>query len=229
MFFYWDPTYLLILPGLLLAMYAQSKINHAYTTYSQVRSDSGISGCQAARALLERQGISDVEVVMGKGQLTDHYDPRTKKVVLSPGVYQSDSLAALAVAAHETGHAIQHNEAYLPLSLRRLMAPVAQIASNVAIPLFILGLFFSYTLTQVGIYMFAAVVLFQLVTLPVEFNASSRAMAALEKYGFITAEEYPGTKSVLSAAALTYVAAVMTSILTLMRLLIISGAGRRRD
>ena len=139
------------------------------------------------------------------------------------------SLAALAVAAHETGHAIQHNEAYLPLSLRSLMAPVAQIASNVAIPLFILGLFFSYTLTQVGIYMFAAVVLFQLVTLPVEFNASSRAMAALEKYGFITAEEYPGTKSVLSAAALTYVAAVMTSILTLMRLLIISGAGRRRD
>ncbi|MEA4892363.1 MAG: zinc metallopeptidase [Peptococcaceae bacterium] len=229
MFFYWDPTFLLILPGLLLALYAQQKINSAYSTYSRVSSQKGASGSQAARALLERQGIYDVEVVMGKGQLSDHYDPRTKKVVLSPGVYQSDSLAALAVAAHETGHAIQHNEAYLPLSLRTLMAPVVQIASNVAIPLFILGLFFSYTLTQVGIYLFAAVVLFQLVTLPVEFNASRRAMAALESQGFITTEEYPGAKSVLSAAALTYVAAVMTSILQLMRLLIISGAGRRRD
>lgn len=229
MFFYWDPTYLLILPGLILAMYAQAKISSAYATYSRVRSQRGASGCQVARALLEDQGIYDVEVVMGQGQLTDHYDPRTKKVVLSPGVYQSDSLAALAVAAHETGHAMQHNEGYLPLSVRSLMAPVVQIASTAAIPLFILGLFFSFTLTKVGIYLFAAVVLFQIVTLPVEFNASSRALAALERYRFVTPEEYPGAKKVLSAAALTYVAAVLTSLLQLMRLLIISGYGRRED
>ena len=175
--FYGNYFWLLLL-GALISIWAQMKVNTTFNKYSKVMSSQAIPANQVARQILDQNGLSDVPIELVKGNLTDHYDPRTKKVVLSPGVYQSDSLAALAVAAHETGHAIQHNEAYLPLSLRSLMAPVAQIASNVAIPLFILGLFFSYTLTQVGIYMFAAVVLFQLVTLPVEFNASSRAMAS---------------------------------------------------
>lgn len=227
--FFWDPTYIIILPGLLIAMFAQAKVQSAYQKYSRVSSASGASGMQVARQLLEDQGIYDVKVELGQGQLTDHYDPKAKVIRLSPGVYQGTSLAALAIAAHETGHAIQHNEGYVPLGLRSAIAPSVQFASVLAIPLFIIGLFFSYTLTRVGIYLFAAVVLFQIITLPVEFNASSRAMAALDRHGFITSEEYPGTKSVLSAAALTYVAAVLVSVLQLLRLLAIAGYGRRDD
>lgn len=227
--FFWDPTYIIIIPGLLIAMVAQAKVQSAYQKYSRVRSASGASGMQVARQLLEDQGIYDVKVEIGQGQLTDHYDPKEKVIRLSPGVYQGNSLAALAVAAHETGHAIQHNEGYVPLGLRSAIAPGVQFASVLAIPLFLIGLFFSYTLTKVGIYLFAAVVVFQIITLPVEFNASSRAMAALDRHGFITPEEYPGTKSVLSAAALTYVAAVLVSVLQLLRLLAIAGYGRRDD
>jgi Zn-dependent membrane protease YugP len=226
---FWDPTMIIILPGLIIAMMAQFRVQSAYQKYSRIPSERGAVGAQVARQLLENQGIYDVEVEMTGGTLSDHYDPRSKVIRLSPAIYQGSSLASLAIAAHETGHAIQHNEGYLPLNLRSSMAPAVQLASSAAIPLFFIGLFFSYTLTKVGIYLFAAVVLFQIVTLPVEFNASSRAMLALESNGFITREEYSGTRSVLSAAALTYVAAVLTSLLQLIRLMAIAGVGRRND
>jgi Zn-dependent membrane protease YugP len=226
---FWDPTMIIILPGLLIAMYAQFQVQSAYQKYARINSSSGTTGKQVAMQLLADQGIYDVEVEMSKGQLSDHYDPKAKVIRLSPAVYQDTSLASLAIAAHETGHAIQHNEGYLPLNLRSAIAPTVQFASNLALPIFFIGLFFSFTLTKVGIYLFAAVVLFQIVTLPVEFNASRRALAALEGHGFITADEYPGTKKVLSAAALTYVAAVVMSLLQLLRLMAIAGIGRRND
>ncbi len=229
MFFpYWDPTYFLLLPGLILAMYAQMKVQNAYARYSREESAGGYAGVHVAERLLQANGIDDVEVVMGQGQLTDHYDPRHKKLVLSPGVYRSSSVAALAIAAHETGHAIQHNESYLPLSLRSFMAPGVQFASTAALPLFFIGLIFgSYSLTEIGIYLFTAVVIFQLVTLPVEFNASRRALVALDSQGLVTAEEYPMAKKVLSAAAMTYVASLAVSLLQLVRLLALSGRRRR--
>lgn len=229
MFMFWDPTMLIIIPGLIIGMYAQAKVQSAYQKYSKIPSRKGVPGAQVAQALLQSQGIHDVKVEMGQGQLTDHYDPRSKVIRLSPAVYQGSTLASLAIAAHETGHAIQHNEGYVPLNLRSAIAPAVQFASMAAIPLFILGLFLSMTLARVGIYLFSAVVVFQLVTLPVEFNASSRAMNALEGQGFISQEEVKGTQSVLSAAALTYVAAVVVSILQLVRLLAIAGMRGGRD
>lgn len=229
MFMFWDPTMLIIIPGLIIGMYAQSKVQSAYQKYSKIPSRRGVPGVQVAQALLQSQGIYDVKVEMGQGQLSDHYDPRSKTIRLSPAVYQGSTLASLAIAAHETGHAIQHNEGYMPLNLRSTIAPAVQFASAAAIPLFILGLFLSMTLARVGIYLFSAVVVFQLVTLPVEFNASSRAMNALEGQGFISQEEVKGTQSVLSAAALTYVAAVVVSLLQLVRLLAIAGMRGGRD
>jgi len=224
----WDPTYLILLPGLLLAMIAQIRVQSAYQHYSREESEGRYAGVQVAEALLQANGLSHVEVVMGNGQLSDHYDPRQKKVVLSPGVYRSSSIAALAIAAHETGHAIQHSERYIPLAFRSLLAPGIQISSTVALPLFFIGLLLGfYPLTQIGIYLFTAVVIFQVVTLPVEFNASRRALLALDSYGFVTAEEYPLARKMLSAAALTYVASLLVSILQLMRLLALSGRRRR--
>ena len=226
--FLWDPTYILILPGLILAMIAQMRVKSAYQRYSREESASGQAGAQVAQALLRAGGVNGVAVEMGQGQLTDHYDPRKKKIVLSPGVYRSSSIAAVAIAAHEAGHAIQHYESYVPLSFRSLMAPVVQITSTAALPLFFIGLLFGYhPLAQIGIYLFSAVVLFQLVTLPVEFNASRRALIALDRQGILTQNEYPMARKVLSAAALTYVASLAVSILQLMRLLALSGRRRR--
>ena len=226
--FFWDPTYILILPGLIFAMIAQAKMQSTYRHYSQEESDYGRAGVQVAQSLLQAHGIGGVEVVMGQGQLTDHYDPKQRKVVLSPGVYRGTSIASVAVAAHETGHAIQHSEGYIPLSFRSSLAPGAQICSTAALPLFFVGLLFgSYTLTQIGIYLFTAVVVFQLATLPVEVNASRRALIALGEQGLVTEEEYPMARKVLSAAALTYVASLAVSLLQLMRLLALSGRRRR--
>ncbi|MCL1804906.1 MAG: zinc metallopeptidase [Clostridiales bacterium] len=225
---YLDPTYILLLPGLILAMIAQAKMKSAYQHYSREESESGYAGMRIAQALLQDSGVDGVEVVMGQGQLTDHYDPRQRKIVLSPGVYSGTSVAAVAIAAHETGHAIQHSESYIPLSFRSLLAPGARASSTVALPLFFIGLILgSYSLTQIGIYLFTAVVIFQLVTLPVEFNASRRALSALGGGGYVTEEEYPMARKVLSAAALTYVASLAVSLLQLMRLLALSGRRRR--
>lgn len=227
---FYDWTIILLVPAIILSIYAQFKVKNTYAKYAKVQSASGVTGAMAARELLHQAGIDDVQVELVKGRLTDHYDPRNKKLRLSPEVYHSSSLAALGIAAHETGHAIQHDVGYYPLALRNSLVPVANIGSNAAFPLIILGLILGMpNLAIWGVYAFAAVVLFQLVTLPVEFNASSRAVVVLEGSGFINRGEVRPTKQVLNAAALTYVAAAIAAILNLVRLLIISGVLNRND
>jgi len=214
---------LLLAPALILTLYAQFKIKSAYNKWSQVSSTSGLTGAQVAKSLLQRNSILDVEVGRVEGNLTDHYDPIHKTLNLSDGVYATNSIAAIGVAAHETGHAIQHNVAYSPLKLRQTMYPLANFGSMLAMPLFIIGLMVSSLkfLTTLGIAFFAASVFFTLVTLPVEFNASKRALAQLTSSGMIKGEEVDGARKVLNAAALTYVAAAAMAVLQLIRLLMI--------
>ena len=226
-----DPTIVLVLIGVLLSLWAQSRVNSTFARYSRVRSFSGMNGAEAARRLLNSQGIYDVTVQPVSGKLTDHYDPRTKVVKLSDSVYNATSVAAIGVAAHECGHAMQHNEGYGPLRLRSALVPVANFGSQLSWPMILLGILFGglgSPLVQVGILMFSLAVLFQLVTLPVEFNASSRAVRLLDSQGILSGEEVDGTRKVLKAAALTYVAAAAGSILQLLRLVILFG-GRDRD
>lgn len=231
MFFpYYDPTMIILIPAIILALYAQTKVQSTYAKYSQVRSSSGLTGADLARQLLHQAKIYDVEVEMVQGRLTDHYDPRHRKLRLSPQVYQSSSIAALGIAAHETGHAIQHDTGYFPLAIRNNLAPVAQIGSSLAFPILFIGLIVgSFNLARLGVYAFIAVVLFQLITLPVEYNASNRAIALLEGGGYLTRQEIKPARSVLSAAALTYIAAALSAVLTLIRLLLLSGMLRRDD
>lgn len=229
MFFY-DATYILVLIGALLSMWASAKVNTTYKKYAQVRSYSGLTGAQAAQKILNGSGIYDVRIEHIGGNLTDHYDPRSKVLRLSDTVYGSASVAAIGVAAHECGHAIQDNRSYAPLKIRNSLVPVANIGTKAALPIILLGLFFgsSYTLVQVGLLCFALGTLFQLVTLPVEFNASARAVAILGDTHMLSDTELGYTKKVLSAAAMTYVAAAAASILSLLRLVLLFG-GRRRD
>ena len=228
--FYVDPTYVLLIIGMVLALAASGKMKSTFARYQQVRSHSGLTGAQTAQRILNAAGIYDVTIVPISGSLTDHYDPRNKVLRLSDATWQSTSVvAAVCVAAHECGHAIQHNINYAPLNIRSAIVPVANIGSSLSWPIFLLGLILSIpALTTVGIVLFSLAVLFQLVTLPVEFNASSRALKMLESTGILSREENKGAKKVLTAAALTYVAALASSILQLLRLLILSG-GRRRD
>ncbi len=226
---FFDPTMIIVIPGLLLAMYAQFKVQSAFRRFSRVGSQNGMTGAQAAREILHAQGVDHVAVEMIEGQLTDHYDPRDKVLRLSPEVYRGSSLASLGVAAHEAGHALQHATGYLPLNIRHSLVPVANFGSSLALPLFLLGFVFSPVLVEVGLWLFSAVIIFQLVTLPVEFNASNRAIALLEGHNFIARTEVAGTRKVLNAAALTYVAAVLVSLLQLVRLLLISGVLGNRD
>lgn len=226
--FFFDPTYLLLIPAILLSLYAQAKVQTTFSKYMKIPARSGINGAQAARELLRQNQLYDVMVEQVSGRLSDHYDPRSKTLRLSPEVYSSSSLAALGIAAHEAGHAFQHNNEYVPLKLRNAIVPVANIGSNLAFPLLLLGIILSMpTLVQIGIIAFSAAVLFQLITLPVEYNASNRAIAALESGGMIQGDETGSTRKVLNAAALTYVAATLMSILQLLRLLLIAGGGRR--
>lgn len=228
--FFMDPTFFLLIPGLLLAMYAQFKVQSTFSRYSQVRAESGLTGAQVAKRLLEDAGIYDVNVEMTEGRLSDHFDPRKKALRLSPDVYNGASLASLGVAAHETGHAMQHARGYLPLGLRAAFVPVAQFGSTLAFPLFFIGFIFrSPLMLWVGIYLFLAVVVFQLVTLPVEFNASGRALQSLQSGGYVSHDEARSAKKVLDAAALTYVAAALMGLLQLLRLLLLAGAFGRRD
>ena len=223
--FFWDPTMILMIPPMILAMYAQMKVNSTFNKYSHEMSQRGMTGADVARYILNQNGLYDVPIERSQGHLSDHYDPRTRVVRLSPQVYGSSSLAALGVAAHEVGHAIQHDTGYLPLYVRNTVIPVTQFGNYLSIPLVILGMIMSSSmLIQFGVLLFAAIVFFQLVTLPVEFNASARAVATLGGEGILSKEELKGTKKVLSAAALTYVAAALTAIFELLRLLIISGA-----
>ncbi|RHR30374.1 peptidase [Clostridium sp. AF19-22AC] len=230
MFFYYDPTYILVLIGALICIIASGRVNSVFNRYSQVRSHSGMTGREAAEKILRANGIHDVTVQHISGNLTDHYDPRNKTLSLSDATYQSTSVAAIGVAAHECGHAVQHHVGYAPLKIRGALVPVANFGSMAAWPLIIIGLFIngnmSLMLINLGILLFSAAVLFQLVTLPVEFNASRRAVKVLENTGMLYPEEVDATKKVLGAAALTYVASAASMILQLLRLLLISG--RRR-
>ena len=222
-----DPTFILVLPAMILALYAQNRVTSTFQKYSRVRSDAGISGSQAARRILDTAGLTNVAVELTEGTLSDHYDPRTKKVRLSRDVYQSSSLAALGVAAHEVGHAIQDARGYVPLQLRSNLFPVASIGTQMAFPLFFLGLIFAFdALMLIGIWFFIAALVFQVVTLPVEFNASARAIQLLQGQGMISGQEVSHTKAVLNAAALTYVAAVAVSAMHLLRLLVLRGSRR---
>ena len=222
-----DPTFIILLPAILFAAYAQSKINSTFNTYLRVRNSNGYTGYQVARAILDKHGLQDLPIELINGNLTDHYDPRKRVLRLSNAVYNGDSLASVGVAAHECGHAVQHQEAYVPLTVRNTIAPIASIGSQLSWILVLAGLFFGFTgLIDIGILFFSAAVLFQLITLPVEYNASSRAIAMLTEYNLVPADEIGPAKKVLSAAALTYLAATIVAVMQLLRLLILRG---RRD
>lgn len=224
---YFDWTYLLLIPGLILGMWAQHRVNSTYQKYARIATRRGGTACDVAAELLHRAGAGSVQIGMVKGSLTDHYDPARKTLNLSQDVYRSPSIAAIGIAAHEAGHALQHQEGYAPLKLRTAAVPVVNIGSRASMPILILGLIFSWPpVVYVGIALFSLSVLFSLITLPVEFDASRRAVAMLTDGGYLTEEERSGVKSVLNAAALTYVAAAVSSILSLLRLLIIA---RRSD
>lgn len=228
---FYDPTYIIIIPALILALYAQAKVSSTYAKYSKIGNSRNITGAQAARMILDRNGLSDVAIERIPGNLTDHFDPRAKVIRLSDSVYNNTSVAAVGVAAHEAGHAVQHDTAYMPIKVRNAILPVAQLSSQLAVPLIILGLImsgFSF-LINTGIILFSAAVLFQLITLPVEFNASRRAISTVYESGFLNEVETEGARKVLNAAALTYIAAALTSLLQLLRFILIAGGGRRRD
>lgn len=220
--FYFDSTMLLLIPAIILSLYAQSKVKSTYNIYSREGLQSGMTGAQVARMVLDRSGLQNVEIERVAGNLTDHYDPRTKVLRLSDEVYSRPTIASAGVAAHEAGHAIQDQVDYGPLKLRSFMVPFASFGSKFSMIIIIVGLIFRFVgLIDLGIILFSMVVLFQLFTLPVEFNASSRALAVLGEYQILSVEEVPKAKKVLDAAALTYVAAAFSSIMTLVRLLVL--------
>ncbi len=225
--FYYDPTYIMVLIGVVICMLASANINRTFQKYSRIRSHSGMTGREAAERLLHANGIYDVTVQHVAGNLTDHYDPRNKTLNLSDSTYASTSVAAIGVAAHECGHAVQHANGYAPLKIRGSLVPVANFGSTLAWPLILIGFLIqgnaSVLLINLGILLFSAAVLFQIVTLPVEFNASSRALKSLETNGILYTEEVADTRKVLRAAALTYVASAASAILQLLRLILISG------
>lgn len=231
-YYYWDPTYILVVIGAVICMIASARVKGTFNKYSQLRSMSGMNGAQVAQRVLQAAGIYDVQVRHVSGSLTDHYDPRTKTVNLSDPVYNATSVAALGVAAHECGHAIQHAKSYAPLSIRSALVPIANFGSMLAWPVILIGLLFntrsSGLIIDIGILLFSAAVLFQLVTLPVEFDASRRALVMLRTQGILADDELRYTRRVLMSAALTYVASAAAAILQLLRIILITN-GRRRD
>ena len=231
-YYYWDPTYILVVIGAVICMIASARVKGTFNKYSQLRSMSGMNGAQVAQRVLQAAGIYDVQVRHVSGSLTDHYDPRTKTVNLSDPVYNATSVAALGVAAHECGHAIQHAKSYAPLSIRSALVPIANFGSMLAWPVILIGLLFntrsSGLIIDIGILLFSAAVLFQLVRLPVEFDASRRALVMLRTQGILADDELRYTRRVLKSAALTYVASAAAAILQLLRIILITN-GRRRD
>lgn len=223
--FYWDYTYILLIPAFILAIYAQQKVRGTYSRFSRKMASSRISGAEVAEQILNSSGAGEVKIEKIRGQLTDHYDPRKKVLRLSEGVYSSRSLAALGIAAHEAGHAVQHQSGYFPLHIRNSIYPVANFGSALAFPLFIIGFIFSRQganfLMDLGILLFAGAVVFTVMTLPVEFNASRRALALLKEGRYLNDEEIAGARRVLSAAALTYVAATAVAVTQLLRLFLL--------
>lgn len=226
--FHW--TYILVLIGALLSMLASAGVKSSYKKFARVANRAGLTGAQTAEKILKANGVYDVSVTHVRGELTDNFNPRTKLVSLSDVVYGSTSVAALGVAAHECGHAMQYNEGYFPLKIRSAILPVANFGSRFGIPIIILGLIFSYfePLIQIGIILFSFGLLFQIVTLPVEFDASRRALATLENMHLMETDEIYGAKKVLKSAALTYVASAAAMFLQLLRLILLFGGGRRR-
>ena len=227
---YWDPTYILVIIGVIISLWASAKVKTTYSKYSRVRSMSGLTGAQAADRILHSAGLYDVRIEHISGDLTDHYDPKNRVLRLSDTVYGSVSVAAVGVAAHECGHAVQDQKDYAPLRIRNSLVPVANFGTMAAWPIIIIGLIFgsSHFLVNLGILLFSLGVLFQLVTLPVEFDASSRAIQILGNTGILYGDEIRQTRKVLNAAAMTYVAAAAASILSLLRLILLFG-GRDRD
>lgn len=226
--FYFDSTIIILLPALLLSFYAQSKIQSSYSKYSQIGTKTALTGAMVARQILDRNNLQNVVIEMVPGILSDHYDPRVKKLRLSQNVYYGKTIAANAIAAHEVGHAIQHDKSYFPLQFRNAIVPTVNIASQISMPLIMLGLFISSFnfLLNIGIILFSITVLFQIITLPVEFDASFRAMNNLKEENILVGEEINGGKNVLQAAALTYIAGTLTAVSQLIRLILISN---RRD
>jgi Zn-dependent membrane protease YugP len=221
--FYFDSTFLLLVPAMLISFYAQSKISSTFNKYSKVRSYNGYTGAQVARMILDDSGLHNVPIELVSGKLSDHYDPKSKVLRLSQDVYYNDSVASIGVAAHEVGHAIQHKDLYSPLIIRNAIVPAVNIGSNFSWILFFAGMLLGIKpLITFGIVLFSAVVIFQLITLPVEFNASSRALKILSSRNILYPDEVKGAKSVLSAAAMTYVAATLMAISQLIRLIAIS-------
>ncbi len=231
MFYGIDRYYLLlVVPAILFSMIAQAKVNSAFSRYSGVRTRRGITGADAARAVLQINGVSDVRIERVSGKLTDHYDPRTNVIRLSESVYDADSIAAVGVAAHEAGHAVQYAYGYFPIRVRSAIVPVTQFGSSLSMPLIFAGLIFNAAaLIKIGLLFFFFAVVFQLVTLPVEFNASNRAIDAIAATRILTEDELPGAQKTLSAAALTYVAALLVALAQFLRLLLLFGGRRRND
>lgn len=230
---YFDPTYVLVLIGVVICLGASARMKATFSRYSRVRNHSGMTGKQAAEEILRRAGIYDVRVEHVSGELTDHYDPRSKVLRLSDATYNQTSVAAMGVAAHECGHAIQHQKGYFPLTVRGALVPVVNLGSTIAWPLIIMGMFInsrsSLLLINLGILAFSLAVLFQIITLPVEFNASGRAIKILGETGMLYPDEVSATRKVLSAAALTYVAGAASAILQLLRILLLTGGRRGRN
>jgi len=224
-YFFWDPTFLLLIPAIILSIYAQIKVKSTYSKYKEMFAGRNITGYEVAKEILSRNGINNVEIEKIEGELTDHYDPKKKMLRLSEANFRGGSIAAIGVAAHEVGHALQDKNNYAPLYVRNNIVPIAGFGSTLAFPLLFIGIIMSITsLIDVGIILFSGVVLFHMITLPVEFNASSRAVAELKKTGYFQDNELFAAKKVLNAAALTYIAAAAVAVLQLLRLLILRGA-----
>ena len=222
--FFWDISMIILIPGLLLAMYAQAKVSSTYNRYKKVTSHSGYTGAQFARKMLNDNGLYDVTITQISGRMSDHYDPRANQVRLSAEVYNGTSIASLGIAAHEVGHAVQHATNYFPLTVRNLVVPVTNFSSSIYMLFIFIGIIMnSFSMIQFGIMLFAVIVIFQVITLPVEFNASRRAIATLGGDGVLDAEELSGAQRVLGAAAMTYVAAMVTAVLQLLQLLMVFG------
>ena len=226
---YFDITYLVLVPALIFSLWAQVKVNSTFSKYNKVLTKTNMTGYDAARMILDANGLYHVKIEQVAGSLTDHFDPNANVVRLSQSVYSSTGIAAVGVAAHETGHAVQYAEGYTPMKLRSAIIPVTRIGSALALPIFLIGLLFSfYEVAMIGVILFSLSAVFQAVTLPVEFNASSRALALLEGSGRLDEKELSGVKKTLTAAALTYVAALAASIAQILRLLLIANSGRRK-
>ena len=227
-FLFYDPTWIILLPAIILSIWASTNVKSTFGKYSRMYNRFGLTGADAARKILDMNGLYDVRIERISGELTDNYDPRTNVVHLSESTYSSQSVAAVGVATHEVGHAIQHATGYSPIKVRNAIVPAVNVCNMLSMPIILLGIILSYnqTLVDLGIILFSATVLFQLITLPVEFNASSRALRTLEGQNILAPDEMQGASKVLRAAALTYVAAALSSLLSLLRLILIFGGNR---